>query len=281
MSRFDSIRWLRVTLCCASLLLLAPIAEAIVVAPHHAFLDDRTRSGVIYLHNPEAEPEEVSISFVFGYPVSDSAGDVSVQLIPEPAEDAPSAADWIRAYPRRTVIGPGQTRAVRLLAQPPADLADGEYWTRALVTSRGAAAPAAASDTVGVRVGLTLEVRTVVPITYRKGAVETGVSLGNIERVVAGDSLVTRVALRRLGNAAFLGMLHVTLLDVNGNAVAGAHRHIAVYRDLLKRVSLPVKGLTAGDYVLQIRIDTQRSDLDPQVVLPAPPLQSSFPVRLP
>lgn len=281
MSRSDSTRWLHVALCCIALLLLAPIAEAIVVAPHHAFLDDRTRSGVIYLHNPGTEPEEVSISFVFGYPVSDSAGDVSVELIPEPSDDAPSAADWIRAYPRRAMIGPGQTRAVRLLAQPPADLADGEYWTRALVTSRGAAPPAATSDTLGVRVGLTLEVRTVVPITYRKGAVETGLALGDIERALAGDSLVTRVALRRLGNAAFLGMLHVTLLDDAGSEVAVAHRHIAVYHHLLKRVSLPVKGLPAGEYVLQIRIDTQRSDLDPEVVLPTQPLQSSFPVHLP
>ena len=251
------------------------------MAPHHAFLDDRTRSGVIYLHNPGMEAEEVTISFVFGYPVSDSAGDVSVQLVEEPGEGEPSAADWIRAYPRRAMIGPGQTRAVRLLAQPPADLADGEYWTRALVTSRGAAGPAAASDTAGVRVGLTLEVRTVVPITYRKGAVNTGIALGSVDRVLAGDSLVARVPLRRLGNAAFLGMLHVSLLDSTGNEVAGAHRHVAVYRDLLKRVSLPVEGLPSGEYVLRIGVDTQRSDLDPEVVLPAQPLQSSFPVRLP
>ena len=251
------------------------------MAPHHAFLDDRTRSGVIYLHNPGAEAEEVSISFVFGYPVSDSAGDVSVLLLDEPGEDEPSAADWIRAYPRRAMIGPGQTRAVRLLAQPPADLADGEYWTRALVTSRAAAAPASASDTAGVRVGLTPEVRTVVPITYRKGAVNTGVTLGSIDCTPAGDSLVTRVALRRLGNAAFLGMLHVSLIDSTGSEVAAAQRHIAVYRDLLKRVSLPVEGLPRGGYVLQIGVDTQRSDLDPDVVLPVQPLQTSLPVRLP
>ena len=98
-----------------AILLIAPLAEAIVVAPHYAILDQRNRSGVIYLHNPATEPEEVSISFIFGYPASDSAGNVSIKVIEEPAPDDPSARSWIRAYPRRLIVGPGQTRAVRLL----------------------------------------------------------------------------------------------------------------------------------------------------------------------
>jgi hypothetical protein len=146
-------------------LVFAALAHAIVVAPHHVFLDPRTRSGVLYLHNAGPAPEEATIEFIFGYPVSDSAGDVSVRLIQDPDSTEPSMAGWIHAFPRRTMVGPGETRAVRLLLRPPTDISDGEYWTRAVVTSRAARVADATSEAGGVRVGLTLEVRTVIPVT--------------------------------------------------------------------------------------------------------------------
>lgn len=281
MSRSSTTRMIRAALLFAAVLLVAPLAEAIVVAPHYAFLDHRTRSAVIYLHNPATEPEEISISFVFGYPASDSAGNVTIKVIEQPADDDPSAAGWIRAYPRRATVGPGETRAVRLLAQPPADLAEGEYWARAVVHSRGAEVPVTFPDSGGVQVGLRLEVRTVVPVTYRNGNVNTGIVIANVDRVVNGDSLVAKVGMRRSGNAAFLGTLHVTLLDATGAVAAEARTAVAVYRDLLKRVSLPVSDLPPGDYTLHVRVDTERSDLEPELVLPAQPLETTLEVHLP
>jgi len=281
MSRSPMIRSIRVVLLLGAILFLAPLAEAIVVAPHHTFMDHRTRSGVIYLHNPGTEPEEVSISFFFGYPASDSAGDVSIKAVEDPGPDDPSAAGWIRAYPRRVMVGPGETRAVRLLAQPPADLPDGEYWARAVVASQGSQVPLESPDSGLVTVGLTLEVRTVVPVTYRKGEVHTGVVLSKLERSVVGDSLVTKVGMQRTGNAAFLGTLHLTLQNAAGEVALEVHRQVAVYRDLLKRVSLPIGDLPPGDYTLHVRLDTERSDLDLENVLPAQAVETSVEVQLP
>jgi len=270
----------RVVALAAAILIMAPLAQAIVVAPHHTFLDHRTRSSVIHLHNGGTDPEEVAISFIFAYPVSDSAGNVKVQVFEEPDADEPSAASWIRAYPRRMMVGPGQTQAVRLLAQPPADLPDGEYWTRAVVSARGAQIPFESPDTA-VKIGLTLETRTVVPVTYRKGQVTTGVVMTGLEHAVEADSVVARVGMRRTGNGAFLGTLHVTLVDGSGNVGAEVHRLVAVYHELTRRVAIPVSDLPTGPYTLQVRVDTQRSDLDPQDVLPAQALQDSLMFWLP
>lgn len=277
----SSISSVRSWLLLGALLVIASLAEAIVVAPHYAILDQRTRSGVIYLHNPATEAEEVSISFIFGYPASDSAGNVSIKVIERPASDDPSAKSWIRAYPRRMVVGPGQTRAVRLLAQPPTDLPEGEYWARAVVHSRSAQPPTVTPDSTGVQVGLNLEVRTVVPVSYRNGNVNTGLVITTIDHSVASDSLVAKVGLRRTGNAAFLGTLHTTLVDDTAAVVAESHRQIAVYRNLLRRISLPLDGLPTGEYTLHIRLDTRRTDVEPELVLPAQPLETSIEVRLP
>jgi len=51
-------------------------AQGVVVAPHAVFMDHRTRSGSVTLYNPNTEPAEVTISLMFGYPVTDSAGGI-------------------------------------------------------------------------------------------------------------------------------------------------------------------------------------------------------------
>jgi len=270
----------RAVLLAAAIFILAPLAEAIVVAPHHTFLDHRNRSSVIHLHNGGTEPEEVAISFVFAYPVSDSTGKVRVQVFEEPGDDEPSAAGWIRAYPRRMMVGPGETQAVRLLAQPPSDLPDGEYWARAVVSARGAQVPFESPDT-SVKIGLTLETRTVVPVTYRKGQVSTGFVITGFDHVIEGDSIVARVGLRRTGNGAFLGTVHLSLVDGSGNVGAEVDRLVAVYHELTRRVTIPVSGLPEGPYTLHLRVDTHRSDLDSRNVLPAQALQDSLEFRLP
>lgn len=271
-------RWM-VPAVAGAIALAAALAEAIVVAPHHVFIDHRARSGVLYLFNPGDRPEEVTVELVFGYPVSDSAGNVSVRLIESPGPEEPSAAGWIRAFPRRTRVAPGQRQAVRLLAQPPVSLPDGEYWTRVVVTSRPTEPPVTAADT-GVRVGLTLEVRTVIPVTYRKGELSTGVEVTGVETAVEGDSLEVRVAMRRLGAAAYLGTMRLALADSAGIVHAESDQHVAVYHELLRRATLPVAGLRSGTYTLDLRIDTRRSDLDPRNVLPAQPVDARVGVRL-
>ncbi len=267
MARSTVIHVVRVACLAAAILMLAPVAEAIVVAPHHTFLDDRNRSGVIHLHNSGTDPEEVSISFVFAYPVSDSAGNVSVQVFDNPNADDPSAVDWIRAYPRRLMVNPGETRAVRLLAQPPTDLPEGEYWARAVVAAKGAQVPLESADT-SVKIGLTMLTRIVVPITYRRGAVNTGVVLTHLDQRIENDSVIATVGMKRTGNAAFLGTIHLSLMDGSGNLGASVDRLVAVYRELRKRVAIPVDDLPPGPYTLQVRVDTQRSDLDVADVLP-------------
>ena len=56
-------------------------AQGVVIAPHAVFIDGRARSGSVLLYNPNTEPVEVSISLVFGYPVTDSAGRIVLRTI--------------------------------------------------------------------------------------------------------------------------------------------------------------------------------------------------------
>jgi len=260
------------------------LAQGVLVAPHAIIIDHRTRSGSLSLYNPGTEPSEVTLSTFYGYPVTDSTGEFVLRTPETPDSIAQSAAGWIEAFPKRMVLAPKERQTVRLLARPPATLADGEYWARVVVSAKGGTVPVSGvADSSGVSVGLSLEVRTVLPLQYRKGRVTTGVQLNDVVATVEGDSLALRPHLVRTGNGAYLGTVRAVLRDSSGKTLASLSSPLAVYYDMTPRLTapLPVAGLPAGTYQVQIEAAAERPDIAPELVLASPPVRSSLAVRLP
>lgn len=251
-----------------------------LVAPHALYLSDASRSAVLYLQNTGDGTQEVSIDLQFGYPVSDSTGTVHVELVPEPDPSEPSAAGWVRALPRRAFLQPGERRAVRFLAEPRADLPDGEYWTRVIVASQPSQVEAPAVVAEGVSAQLILRSRMIVPLSYRRGDVATGVHLVDFEPEVRDSTVVAHVRMERLGNAAYLAKLELALVDPETGPRVSWVRDIAVYRDLYRRIELPVTMLPKGIYVLTLRLSTERDDIPARHVLAFAPVEVETPVLL-
>ncbi|PYP53470.1 MAG: hypothetical protein DMD45_01300 [Gemmatimonadetes bacterium] len=261
----------------------APLAgQGVVIAPHAVFIDARTRSGAVLLYNPNADPAEVVISFFFGYPATDSAGSIVVRTVEHPDATSPSAASWIQAFPRRLTVPPLERQTIRLLASPPPGLADGEYWARLVISAKGGQLPVTGvADTAKLKVGLTLEVRTIIGVFYRKGAVHTGVTLSGLRTAVVGDSLAVWARLTQQGNAAYIGSAHAALLDSTGKTLAELKAPIGVYYAMEPRWALPIGALAPGRYRLRLDLSTGREDLAPELVLPSPPVRDSVEVRVP
>ena len=258
---------------------LASEALAIVVAPTAIYLRDGSPAEVIHLFNSSSEIEEVTVETVFGYPATDDNGKLRLEF-PE-GEDERSAAEWIQVLPRRIEVPPGERRALRILARPPAGTPEGEYWTRLVITSRGRKLPVEGADSPGIQVGLGLTVRTVIALTYRHGEVTTGLSVGGLAPELVGDSLVMRPDLRRSGNGAYIGRMDVTLVDARGETVRSWQEQVAVYRTYNRRYAYPVDGLAPGEYRLHLRLGTDREDIPEEDRLPAPPVEVSAPVVVP
>jgi len=153
---------------------IASNVRAVAVSPVALYIDSRSRTGTLQLYNPGSRPEEIEVGFAFGYPVSDEAGTVTVPLSETAPAGEPSALEWLRAFPRRLVLEPGQRQTVRVLVEPPSGLPGGEYWARVLVRSRGGQPPI--EERRGdVTVQIDVETVVVVALNYRNGKVETGV----------------------------------------------------------------------------------------------------------
>jgi len=272
-----ALRFISLLLCAARL-----DAQGVVIAPHAVFIDGRARSGSVLLYNPNTDPVEVSISLLFGYPVTDSVGRIVLRTIDRPDSTLRSAVDWIQAFPRRLTVPPLERQTIRLLALPPPGLPDGEYWARLVIAAKGGQVPVTgAADTAAVKVGLTLEVRTIIGVYYRRGAVRTGVAISNLRTALAGDSLVVWSHLVQQGNAAYIGTVQGALVDSAGAVRSEFKAPIGVYYTMEPRYAMPVGALPAGRYWLKLKLTTEREDLGPEVLLPSAPARDSIGVRVP
>ncbi len=275
----------RTTRMLAALLALTPaaaLAQGVIVAPHAVFIDHATRSGSITLYNPGEDPVEVTVSFGFGYPTTDSAGSMSVEVSDSAPAGQPAATAWLQAFPRRVTIGQQERQTIRILASPPAGLADGEYWARLIVSAKGGKVPVAGTpDSGAITVGLTLEVRTVIAVVYRKGALSTGVALAAPVATYANDTVAVRIPMTRTGTAAYVGTARVRVVDAKGALKGEDERALGVYYTLDPRVDIPVGPLAPGTYKVVVTLSTDRGDLPPKAVLPALPARDSveFTVR--
>lgn len=265
------------------LLLLLPLgslAHAVTVSPSALYIDWRTRSGVLTLLNTGTQPEEIEIGFAFGYPQTDSLGRIRVQLFDVAPAGEPSAISWLRAFPRRLRLEPGQRQVVRILVQPPADLLPGEYWARVLVKSRGAVAPIEQrTEQVHLQIGVETVIATA--LSYRNGAVNTGLQVSAVEAVPSDSGVSVVLQLTRTGNAAFLGRLNATLVSPSGESVAQLREDFAVYRELRRSFTIPVAKLPASwaGYTVRWTINTERPDLPPEGPLPVSPITGQLAMR--
>jgi hypothetical protein len=182
------------------------------------------------------------------------------------------------------ILMPGQRQTVRLMAQPPAGLPDGEYWSRVVISSKAAQRETEAVEVEGaegVRVGLSLATRTIISLNYRKGPVETGLELGEVEASAGDRELSVSMDLTRLGNAAWLGQVDAILLDAEGEEVLRWDQLLAVYEDQVRTMNFPLpRNRAAGDYMLSLTLSTDRADLTTEELLAAPTLARAVPVRI-
>lgn len=274
--------WLR--RCCMLVVLALPIpafAQAILVAPQSVVLSSRDRTGTVELYNPSSRASEITIRAVYGHPTTTPDGDLTLAIVEQPDSTEPSAAGFVDAFPRRLVLQPNQRQTVRLLARPPVGLAEGEYWARLVIAARDAEAPAAPTDSSGVSVGLTLEVRTIIAVNYRNGAQRTGVQLGELSATASGDSLVVRAPMQRTGTAAWIGLTSVKLLNATGAVVASQTMQTAVYQSISPRFSFDRRGLAPGQYRIAVDMTTDRPDVTQSTLLRAPPQHAETTVTIP
>jgi P pilus assembly chaperone PapD len=253
-------------------LILSTAAElfaGVLVAPTVVFLSDRSRTGRLTIQNPTNLPKDVTISFSFGLPSSDSLGDVYLTLQDSNVTDPRSALGWIKAFPRKVVLPPNGSQVVRVVAYPPSGLADGEYWARIVVAAEEGEATIPASNQNGaISTRLNMITQTAIVLKYRTGALVSDLQLLGASAQTTPSQVWVTVNLVNRGNVSYVGVLKCRLVDGDDSEISSNQVDLAVYRNLKRRIALPITNKKTPRQVEVTISNEGRTDIAPEDVIP-------------
>lgn len=261
--------------CCVCLLGWAaglPAAAQVVVAPKLVNVSDQERFASVFVENRTNRPQEVSLEFKFGYPVTDSLGSVSMKYGDRQAADSLDIGKHITPYPRKFLLPPGQRQRVRLALRPPDDLPDGMYWSRLAFTASQFEQDAPPPNQAAVETKIRYRFRQVISVFYRHGSLETGVRFRKMRSSRDRDNIYITSRVERIGNAPYLGTASLEVVnDSTGTVVTAQENKAAVYFDMTHRFAVPRPDLTDGTYRAKVTYETRRKDVASSDLVPADP----------
>jgi len=254
----------------AAILLFLPVQElaaSVLVSPTVVFITDKNPTGRITLLNRGNTPQEVTVYFSFGLPISDSLGNLSVTFQDSAVTDPRSCLEWVRAFPKKVIIGPDESQVVRLMASAPDNLPDGEYWARIMVRSQSAIVDVpVAGEQDGIQTQLNMITEMALMLKYRTGDLISDMELQNASVSLKGSTVEVMIDLENRGNVSYMGMLETRLLDSDNKEISSKLNKLAVYRHLKRRINLElVEGEFKPPFRVEIKIDSEgRNDVMPE-----------------
>lgn len=248
-------------LVCSSNALFASIR----IGPTAVYLSDRNKSGVISISSVATSPVDVRLDLYYGYITSDSTGSPQIFVDEKDLDNPKSCVRWISINPKRFTLLPGETRTVRFIARPPDGLADGEYWSRLVVTSEERRDLGNGGDKV-ISAVQQMNVRTIIPISYRRGESYADIKLLNVKIDRKPDVVHLDVDMMPVGNAAYTGNMTIVVRDAQKREIYSKKFEIAVFSTFRRRVSIPASTMSAGTYTAVISYDTDRPDMGENIL---------------
>ena len=247
--------------CILSILISSNLVNAQVgVAPPVVFMSPENRFGLLMLENRTSNTQEVSIEFKFGYPTSDSLGVVAMQYTDSSAELQHSIASWVKAFPKKFVLAPGEQQSVRLALTTPPSLPDGIYWTRIITTG---APQQKFVDTIrtGITTQLNYVFQQVTTAAFVKGKIVSQLAIQGkgAQRDSSGITLLWYVD--RTGNAPYFGTALTKIFNQNGDLVDETKEILAIYFSMMKRSVFSTSKVKPGFYTVEVSFLPERTDI--------------------
>lgn len=219
------------------ILFFGTISGQILISPYIVYTDDKNKVGNFIVQNESENIYEISVSFLFGFPVSDSLGQIVMKYFENDSAHSSSINSYIRAFPKKFFLEPKKRQVVRLTIKAPDTLQSGTYWTR-IITS--AVPVSEQQDTIskGVTARIKFVLNQVTTCMYRVNPAESGLEVEQAEVFYDSNKINVHVNLKRIGNSPFIGNLLLKIVDEDGKVIKEFSEYIPVYFQLHKRFVL-------------------------------------------
>lgn len=252
------------------------------IAPTAVFFD-KNGTGTLYITNSSEVPQEINISFEFGYPSQSESGNLTMVY-----KDTLRANVWgldkmVKAFPRSFILPPKQQQLVRFQVRAPKELPDGTYFTRVKVSTSAQVTDIGGSDQDGgISTRVNVRFEQVIAALYRKGSTTTGLRINTLEVLTDSNFVSIKTNYKTTGNSPFLGRVKVVVKSKDGNVVVDGAQTVALYFDGFRTINLNAgEALKPGQYDVELLFETVRSDISTEDMVMSSPYtyKGSFVVK--
>lgn len=241
------------------------------LAPTAIFLD-KNGMGTMYVTNNSDVPQEVNVSFQFGYSFQDEKGSLIIVFNDSAKAKTHGLDQYIKAFPRTFNLPPKQQQLVRFQVRAPKDLAAGTYFTRVRVGSSTQAADIEQTTVDGISTKVNFRFEQVIAAFYKKGEVSTGMLINDVDVQTDSSFLSFMLNYKVLGNSPYLGRVKLEVKNPKGKIVAQGSQTIAMYFEGNRRMNLrSEEALLPGRYEIEITYETTRTDISQVDLVQAKP----------
>lgn len=250
------------------------------IAPTTIFID-QNGIGSVFITNPGETPQEINVSFLFGYPGNDESGNLTMMYSDSIRATQFGIDERVRAFPRTFILAPQQQQTVRLQVRPDRSLAAGTYFTRVKIASNAQAPDVEKTTQEGISTQVNFKFDQVIAAFQKVGVVTTGLEFDDVQVVQSEDILQIIPSFRTTGNSPFLGSVMATLRNAENETIAEQGQTVALYFSGKRAVELKLpENIRPGDYVVTLVYETKRGDIPSSDLVQAEPVTKSIPVKL-
>ncbi len=253
----------------------------VTVAPSMLFIDSKSGIGNLYITNNSASPQEVTVSFAFGFPDADSTGNPTMNYTDTVAANTYSLNSMIRAYPRSFLLTANQQQTVRLQVRSKNSDKNAFYFTRVKISSNPESPNIERKVTDSVAAQITFKFDQILPVFYRKGDVSTGLNFHGVSTSINDKKLNVVADVERTGTAPFIGSMKAELYSPSNESVALIEATSAIYFRLKDKMEIDISKFVKGQYRLVLTYETRRADVAAEDLLQALPATKEVTVNIP
>lgn len=254
----------------------------VTIIPPNLFIPENAHFASLQIKNASPQPQEVSVKFKFGYPVTDSLGNMQMDYNNTVLAQKFSAARWLHAFPRSFTLRPNASQVVRILVRAPQDLKTGLYWTRVQIVSTPQAPPVGQQNKNGVSTRISFSFNQVTSAFLEVGNPTTNINIESFNYRKTKAGLEAFIKARRTGNAPFLGTVKLDLYKQgDSKPVKSTYILTSVYFEQTLQLRMEdLSGITPGNYIARVTFTAQRNDIDTKNLPTMTPVTKKFNVTI-
>lgn len=239
-----------------SLLFASGAFAQLVVTPYVVMIDKQNKFGTYTVLNETNEEQEVSISFKFGYPVSDADGNVTM-MYDSTDSDSHSLTQRIKAFPKKFILKPKEKQIIRMTVSSTDGMAPGTYWTRIVTSSQSRKPYKETAENFSANINFVLH--QITTVLYKNGDFANSVEFNDLSVNMDTEFVHLVPSVKSTGTPPFFCKFTYKIFDSSNKTVVDNFEYIAVYYDLKKKISIPLSTLTPGTYTAEVTVSSDDS----------------------